>query len=114
MINNDRPVKKFYCCTLFLIYRACPSNYTCFSDVGDNPNHGYTSFDTFPWALLCTIQLVTADYWENVYEYVCTVGYAYTTYFALPVKLLSPRREIFCIRACLYERLNGTLYTVSI
>ena len=65
-------VKSIKCFTIKLsnLYRSCPSNYTCFPDVGDNPNHGYTSFDTFPWALLCTIQLVTADYWENVYEHV--------------------------------------------
>lgn len=57
-----------------IISRSCPVNHTCFPDVGDNPNHGYTSFDAFHWALLCTIQLVTADYWENVYEYVCLVS----------------------------------------
>ena len=56
-----------------LSFRSCPINYTCFSNIGDNPNHGYTNFDSFPWALVSTIQLVTADYWENVYEYVCLI-----------------------------------------
>ncbi|XP_028398945.1 sodium channel protein 60E-like isoform X2 [Dendronephthya gigantea] len=66
--------------------RSCPANYTCFSDIGDNPNHGYTSFDTFPWALLCTVQLVTADYWENVYEYIiASTGFWSVFYFLLVI-----------------------------
>ncbi|XP_044735668.1 sodium channel protein 60E [Chrysoperla carnea] len=47
--------------------RHCPANYTCIC-VGENPNHGYTSFDNFLWAMLTTFQLITLDYWENVYN----------------------------------------------
>ncbi|XP_065060331.1 sodium channel protein 1 brain-like isoform X2 [Rhopilema esculentum] len=50
--------------------RLCPENYTCFRDIGENPNYGYTSFDHFGWALLTSVQLVTMDYWENVYFHV--------------------------------------------
>ena len=39
-------------------------------DIGENPNYGYTSFDHFGWALLTSVQLVTMDYWENVYFHV--------------------------------------------
>jgi voltage-gated sodium channel type IV alpha len=35
---------------------------------GPNPNLGYTSFDNFGWASLTAFQLLTADWWENVYD----------------------------------------------
>jgi hypothetical protein len=38
--------------------------------VGENPNHGYTNFDNFMWSMLTTFQLITLDYWENVYNMV--------------------------------------------
>ncbi|KAG8310964.1 Sodium channel protein 60E [Homalodisca vitripennis] len=38
--------------------------------VGENPNHGYTNFDNFLWSMLTTFQLITLDYWENVYNMV--------------------------------------------
>jgi hypothetical protein len=40
--------------------------------VGENPNHGYTNFDNFLWSMLTTFQLITLDYWENVYNMVRT------------------------------------------
>ncbi|XP_055533096.1 sodium channel protein 60E isoform X2 [Wyeomyia smithii] len=49
--------------------RHCPSEYTCLC-VGENPNHGYTNFDNFMWSMLTTFQLITLDYWENVYNMV--------------------------------------------
>lgn len=55
--------------------RHCPVTHTCLC-VGDNPNHGYTSFDNFLWSMLTTFQLITLDYWENVYNMVsvCVSG----------------------------------------
>ncbi|GBP17473.1 Sodium channel protein 60E [Eumeta japonica] len=47
--------------------RHCPPRYTCLC-VGPNPNHGYTNFDNFLWSMLTTFQLITLDYWENVYN----------------------------------------------
>lgn len=47
--------------------RHCPENYTCLC-IGPNPNHGYTNFDNFMWSMLTTFQLITLDYWENVYN----------------------------------------------
>ncbi|KAK0091654.1 hypothetical protein PV326_002902, partial [Microctonus aethiopoides] len=44
--------------------------YTCLQGYGDNPNYGYTSFDTFGWALLSAFRLMTQDYWENLYQLV--------------------------------------------
>lgn len=49
--------------------RHCPPSHTCLR-VGENPNHGYTSFDNFMWSMLTTFQLITLDYWENVYNMV--------------------------------------------
>ncbi|XP_058802302.1 sodium channel protein para isoform X2 [Phymastichus coffea] len=48
----------------------CPPGYTCLQGYGDNPNYGYTSFDTFGWALLSAFRLMTQDYWENLYQLV--------------------------------------------
>lgn len=49
--------------------RHCPTNHTCLR-TGENPNHGYTNFDNFMWSMLTTFQLITLDYWENVYNMV--------------------------------------------
>uniref|UniRef100_A0A336LX33 Multifunctional fusion protein n=1 Tax=Culicoides sonorensis TaxID=179676 RepID=A0A336LX33_CULSO len=49
--------------------RHCPEGYTCLC-IGENPNHGYTNFDNFMWSMLTTFQLITLDYWENVYNMV--------------------------------------------
>lgn len=51
-------------------YRQCLPGYTCLQGYGDNPNYGYTSFDTFGWALLSAFRLMTQDYWENLYQLV--------------------------------------------
>ncbi|CAH1393422.1 unnamed protein product [Nezara viridula] len=55
--------------TSFFYFRHCPQGYVCLR-VGENPNHGYTSFDNFLWSMLTTFQLITLDYWENVYNMV--------------------------------------------
>lgn len=52
--------------------RHCPPEWTCLC-VGPNPNHGYTNFDNFLWSMLTTFQLITLDYWENVYNMVSFV-----------------------------------------
>ncbi|MGH0163781.1 UNVERIFIED_CONTAM: hypothetical protein FKN15_058537 [Acipenser sinensis] len=49
--------------------RNCPDGYVCIK-TGDNPNYGYTSFDTFGWAFLALFRLMTQDYWENLYQQV--------------------------------------------
>lgn len=45
------------------------TDFTCLR-IGENPNHGYTNFDNFMWSMLTTFQLITLDYWENVYNMV--------------------------------------------
>jgi voltage-gated sodium channel type II alpha len=39
--------------------------------VGENPNFGYTNFDTFGYSMLSTFRLLVQDYWENIYFLVC-------------------------------------------
>lgn len=56
--------------TLCLYFRPCPTGYVCLPHVGDNPNYGFTSFDNLLWSMLTTFQLITLDYWENVYNMV--------------------------------------------
>nr|QRG33296.1 paralytic [Schistocerca americana] len=46
----------------------CEEGYTCLQGYGPNPNYGYTSFDTFGWALLSAFRLMTQDFWENLYQ----------------------------------------------
>ncbi|XP_022106176.1 sodium channel protein 1 brain-like [Acanthaster planci] len=46
----------------------CPENYTCLKDIGPNPNGGYTGFDNIGMSLLTCFQVVTLDFWEDVYN----------------------------------------------
>jgi hypothetical protein len=63
----------------------CYKNFTCLR-VGENPNHGYTSFDNFMWSMLTTFQLITLDYWENVYNMVlATCGPMSVSFFTIVV-----------------------------
>lgn len=55
----------------FLFLRHCPQGYACLR-TGENPNFGFTNFDNFMWSMLTTFQLITLDYWENVYNIVST------------------------------------------
>ncbi|XP_074649873.1 sodium channel protein 1 brain-like isoform X1 [Tubulanus polymorphus] len=52
----------------------CSPGYKCLPDIGDNPNFGYTSFDHFGWAMLTSFQLITLDYWENVYNMIIRIN----------------------------------------
>lgn len=42
----------------------------CMQGIGDNPDYGYTNFDTFGWAFLSAFRLMTQDYWEALYQMV--------------------------------------------
>ena len=44
------------------------------TDLGENPNNGFTSFDNIFWALLTILQLITLDVWEDVYYMVISTG----------------------------------------
>lgn len=42
-------------------------------NTGPNPISEYISYDNFGWALLTSLQLVTMDYWESIYNSVSGV-----------------------------------------
>ncbi|EFX89321.1 putative voltage-gated sodium channel protein, partial [Daphnia pulex] len=63
----------------------CPSDHVCLPGLGNNPNFGYTNFDTFPWSMLTTFQLITLDYWENIYNMVLAACGPYTIVFFMIV-----------------------------
>merc|ERR1739840_49240 len=66
--------------------RVCPEGYSCLPDIGDNPNFGYTSFDNFLWSMLTTFQLITLDYWEDVYnKIIASMGPLQVVFFAIVV-----------------------------
>ncbi|KAL9953553.1 hypothetical protein ACROYT_G040985 [Oculina patagonica] len=65
---------------------SCPVNYTCIADAGPNPDNGFTSFDHIGWALLMAFQILTMDYWENLYNKVVqAVGVWYVFYFVITI-----------------------------
>ena len=53
--------------------RQCPLGSTC-NKTNTNPNNNYTSFDNFGMAMLTCTQLITLDFWEDVYG---KVGHTY-------------------------------------
>lgn len=56
-----------------ILLRRCPVNYTCLPDAGPNPDFGYTNFDHMGWSLVMSFQLLTMDFWENIYNKVDTI-----------------------------------------
>ncbi|XP_068935764.1 sodium channel protein type 9 subunit alpha-like [Petaurus breviceps papuanus] len=59
----------------------CPEGYMCMK-AGMNPDHNYTSFDNFSWAMLTLFRLMTLDYWEKVYQQVLrAAGKIYVIFF---------------------------------
>ncbi|KAK9516044.1 hypothetical protein VZT92_024006 [Zoarces viviparus] len=61
----------------------CPEGYTCLK-VGNNPNYGYTSFDSFGWSLMAVVTLLSKDFLENLVQLTLqAVGKAHLTFFVL-------------------------------
>nr|XP_020846556.1 sodium channel protein type 2 subunit alpha-like [Phascolarctos cinereus] len=59
----------------------CPEGYMCVK-AGTNPDHDYTSFDNFSWAMLTVFRLMTLDYWENLYQQILrAAGKTYMIFF---------------------------------
>ncbi|XP_015914101.1 sodium channel protein 1 brain [Parasteatoda tepidariorum] len=66
--------------------RNCPEGYVCLPNLGENPNFGYTNFDSYGWALLTAFQLITLDYWEDVYNKInATTGPTSVFFFMLVI-----------------------------
>ncbi|KAL5971291.1 Sodium channel protein type 10 subunit alpha, partial [Taenia solium] len=49
---------------------TCPVDFICKQTRTGNPNFGYTNFDNFASAFLCSFRLITQDYWESLYQLV--------------------------------------------
>ncbi|CAF4186803.1 unnamed protein product, partial [Rotaria sp. Silwood2] len=65
--------------------RKCPKGYVCWKDRGENPDFGYTSFDSYGWAMLSCFRLMTQDYWENLYQLVLTAAGRYHFFYFVAV-----------------------------
>ncbi|XP_061409600.1 sodium channel protein 1 brain-like isoform X2 [Lethenteron reissneri] len=85
----------------------CPANYTCLPDIGENPNHGATSFDNFGWAMMTSFQIITIDYWENCYNMVLRASGQYFIGFFMVVIMLGGYyvvNLVLAVVASSYER----------
>ncbi|XP_069715362.1 sodium channel protein type 5 subunit alpha-like isoform X3 [Phaenicophaeus curvirostris] len=87
---------------------TCPEGYKCFK-AGENPDHGYTSFDTFGWAFLSLFRLMTQDCWERLYQQTLrSAGKIYMLFFMLVIFLGSFYlvNLILAVVAMAYEEQN--------
>ncbi|RWS15856.1 Sodium channel protein para-like protein, partial [Dinothrombium tinctorium] len=57
----------------------------CMVDFGENPDNGYTNFDTLGWSMISTIRIMTLDYWESVYNDLLAVSGLRSLFFFIPV-----------------------------
>nr|XP_036851965.1 sodium channel protein type 7 subunit alpha isoform X1 [Manis javanica]XP_036851966.1 sodium channel protein type 7 subunit alpha isoform X1 [Manis javanica] len=61
----------------------CPEGYVCVK-AGTNPDDGYTSFDSFGWALLALFRLMMQDYPEALYHQILYAsGKIYMVFFVV-------------------------------
>lgn len=68
--------------------QSCPTGFTCLQGFGPNPDYGYTNFDTFGWALICSFRLMTQDFWEGLYMQVLkTAGSWHIIFFIVSIFL---------------------------
>ncbi|XP_054846869.1 sodium channel protein type 5 subunit alpha isoform X1 [Eublepharis macularius] len=87
---------------------TCPKGYGCYK-AGDNPDYGFTSFDTFGWAFLSLFRLMTQDCWERLYQQTLrSAGKIYMLFFMLVIFLGSFYlvNLILAVVAMAYEEQN--------
>uniref|UniRef100_A0A8B9M9Z0 Sodium channel protein n=1 Tax=Accipiter nisus TaxID=211598 RepID=A0A8B9M9Z0_9AVES len=92
----------------FMFCSTCPEGYICLK-AGENPDHGYTSFDTFGWAFLSLFRLMTQDCWERLYQQTLrSAGKIYMLFFMLVIFLGSFYlvNLILAVVAMAYEEQN--------
>lgn len=53
------------------VFRLCPANFTCIR-AQRNPDFGYTSYDSFGWALLSSFRLLAQADWDHLLRLVRT------------------------------------------
>ncbi|XP_028841801.1 sodium channel protein type 4 subunit alpha-like [Denticeps clupeoides] len=70
-------------------FGTCPEGFMCMK-VDHNPDHGFTSYDSFGWALLSLLRLMTLDYWENLLDLTLrTAGPTSVLFFVVMIVLTS-------------------------
>uniref|UniRef100_A0A7N4PJ42 Sodium channel protein n=1 Tax=Sarcophilus harrisii TaxID=9305 RepID=A0A7N4PJ42_SARHA len=87
---------------------TCPEGYRCLK-AGENPDYGYTSFDSFGWAFLALFRLMTQDCWERLYQQTLrSAGKIYMIFFMLVIFLGSFYlvNLILAVVAMAYEEQN--------
>ncbi|XP_059965973.1 sodium channel protein type 5 subunit alpha isoform X5 [Mesoplodon densirostris] len=87
---------------------TCPEGYRCLK-AGENPDYGYTSFDSFAWAFLALFRLMTQDCWERLYQQTLrSAGKIYMIFFMLVIFLGSFYlvNLILAVVAMAYEEQN--------
>eukprot|EP00049_Salpingoeca_infusionum_P014061 m.261974 g.261974 ORF g.261974 m.261974 type:complete len:2012 (+) comp15585_c0_seq2:444-6479(+) len=83
--------------------RSCPTGFTCIGGLTPNPNFDITSFDNIGRSALTTFQLMTLDFWEDVYDKVMASAGKWTMFYFL----------IIVFFGCFYV-INLILATVAI
>ena len=73
----------------------------CMPNAGPNPDHGYTTFDNIGWSLVMALQILTMDFWENLYDKVPLLAYRKKKIRRVSTALRGRTRRAF-LRAQLY------------
>ena len=80
------------------LVRKCPGNYTCLRDTGPNFFNEFISYDNFLLALLNSLQLVTMDYWESIYNSVSINSFSSIQILKYILsEFVSHQNMIFCL-----------------
>lgn len=99
---------------MLIYFSHCPENFTCLEDIGENPPNTkipYISFDNFLWSLLTSLQLVTLDSWEIVYNSVCLKAQSLKRIKQLPFKCINTDlNKCFCDQILLHQRVFSCLF----
>ncbi len=76
-------------------------------NTGPNPISEYISYDNFGWSLLTSLQLVTMDYWESIYNSVSRILVMGSWFDGLSLCTLLPQTRGSQDEATLWARHAG-------
>ncbi|CAF0790592.1 unnamed protein product [Brachionus calyciflorus] len=82
------PLKHYILCGNSSGAMNCPEGSVCLANIGDNPDNGYTNFDSYGFAMLASFRLMTQDYWENLYQLILTAEGPFQALFFIGVIFL--------------------------
>ena len=102
----------------FFFYSQCPTNFTCMPNTGPNPTSEYISYDNFGWSLLTSLQLVTMDFWESIYNSVSRVLVNFVTsdmYLNMTLCRQQSAKVVRCsLEVTLYCSLCGQVFSADV